>query len=272
MKRKTSVLIVDNSGKENKIIQIPTKILINWKKYLLIFNSIIIILLGLTGVLIYQKTSDHYKEKLAKANHIKSLIDIKKVKQSFKSIDQSIYEINKFLDERGLEKFKLDNSGGGDENFEITDINEIANYYEKKIKNIEKTLEITPLGKPSTGEITSTFGYRSNPFGNYSSENHPGIDFRGNIGDPVKATANGIVEFAGFRGGYGNCIIIQHDKQIKTLFGHLSKILVEEGQKINTGDIIGNVGNTGRSTGPHLHYEIIRNDEKIDPQPYLKIN
>lgn len=271
MKRKTSVLIVDPAGKENKVLQIPTKILLNWKKYLIFFNSAIIVLIAVLGVMIYQKTSEHYKEKLAKANRIKSLIDIKKVKQSFKSIDQSILRINKFLDERGLEKFKLENAGGENEDFEITNINEISNYYENKIKNIETTLNVTPLGTPSRGKITSGFGYRDNPFGNYNTENHSGIDFKGNYGDPVKATANGKVEFAGTKGGYGNCIIISHNEQLKTLFGHLSKINVAIGQQVKIGDIIGEIGSTGRSTGPHLHYEVIQNDEKINPIPYLKL-
>ena len=271
MKKKTSVLIVDSSGKENQLLQIPTRILLNWKKYFLILNTIIFILLGIVGVLIYQKTSNYYKERLAKANKIKSLIDIKKAKESFKSIDQSIYRINKFLDDRGLEDFRLKNSGGEHQDFEIVDINEIAEYYDKKIAKIEGTLSSTPLGKPSSGSITSTFGYRNNPFGLYNTERHGGLDFRGNIGDPVKATAKGRVEFAGIKGGYGNCIIIKHNNQLKTLFGHLSEINVIHNQKINPGDIIGKVGNTGRSTGPHLHYEVIQNDERIDPKLFLKL-
>ncbi len=263
--------MVDNSGKENKLLQIPTNILLNWKKYFLILNTIIFILLGIIGVFIYQKTSDYYKERLAKANKIKSLIDIKKAKESFESIDQSIYRINKFLDERGLDDFRLKNSGGAQEDFEITDINEIAEYYDKKIDKIERTLAITPLGVPSTGSISSTFGYRNNPFGNYNTEKHSGLDFRGKIGDDVKATAKGTVEFAGVKGGYGNCIIIKHNNKLKTLFGHLSEINVKAKQDVNPGQIIGKLGNTGRSTGPHLHYEVIQNDERIDPKPFLKL-
>ncbi len=271
MKKKTSVLLVDNSGKENTIIQIPTQILLNWKRYFLILNSIILILLSIIGVFIYQKTSEMYKEKLARANKIKSLIDIKKAKQSFQSIDESIFQINKFLDERGLQEFRLKNSGGVQEDFEITDINEIAEYYDKKIQNIEQTLTITPVGLPSHGEISSTFGYRNNPFGGYSTERHSGLDFRGNIGDPVKTTAKGKVAFAGVKGGYGNCIIIEHSNQLSTLYGHLSKINVTINQEVIPGEIIGEVGNTGRSTGPHLHYEVLKNDERIDPKLFLKL-
>ncbi len=271
LKHKTSILFVNSDGKDNKVMQIPTKILLHWKKYFTISICVILVSVGLLGVIIYQKTSDHYKEQLAKANKIKSLIDIKKAKESFKSIDESMMRINQFLEARGLTNFKLKNSGGGDGDFEITDINEISKYYEEKIKNIEYTVKITPIGKPFNGEITSGFGYRYNPFTGYSTENHPGIDFRGKIGDPVKTTANGIVEFAGSRGGYGNCIIIKHNENLKTLYGHLSKILVSENQDVKIGDLIGKIGSTGRSTGPHLHYEIIKNDEKINPIDFTKL-
>ena len=270
MKKKTSVLLVDNSGKENTIIQIPTRILLNWKKYFLILNSIILILMGIIGVFIYQKTSEHYKEKLARANKIKSLIDLKKAKESFQSIDQSIYNINKFLDERGLENFRLKNSGGVQQDFEITDINEITEYYDKKIQNLEKTLTITPIGLPSVGTITSKFGYRNNPFGGYSTEHHSGLDFRGRIGDAVKTTAKGKVIYAGVKGGYGNCIIIEHSDQIKTLYGHLNKIKVKLNQQVMPGQVIGELGSTGRSTGPHLHYEVLKNNERVDPKLFLK--
>lgn len=271
MKKKTSVLIVDNSGKDNQLIQIPTRLLLHWKKFLLVFNVLVILMFGILALIIYQKTSTHYQEKLAQANKVKSLIDLKKVKESFKAIDESIYRINGFLDARGLHDFKLANSGGEYEDFEITDINEISEYYENKIQGIEKTLNITPLGLPVSGEISSEFGYRQNPFGEYSTEQHFGLDFRGKTGDPVRATAHGKVEFAGVKGGYGNCIIISHGNDLKTLFGHLSKINVKVGQHIEIGDYIGQIGSTGRSSGPHLHYEIIQNNKKVNPKHYLKL-
>lgn len=271
MKKKTSVLLVDNSGKENKIIQIPTKILLNWKRYFLLLNTTILILLIIIGVFIYQKTSEHYKEKLAHANRVKSLINVKKAKDSFRSIDESIVKINTFLDKRGLADFQLKNAGGLQEDFELTDINEISTYYEDKIKNLGIILMQTPIGYPAPGKISSTFGYRTNPFGGYSTEYHAGIDFKGNNGDPVKSTAQGKVIFAGAKGGYGNCIIIEHKDKLKTLYGHLSKIKVLLNQEVVPGQIIGNIGSTGRSTGPHLHYEVHQNDTKINPKLFLKL-
>lgn len=84
--------------------------------------------------------------------------------------------------------------------------------------------------------------------------------------------AKGTIEFAGLRGGFGNCIMIKHGNGFETLYGHLSKILVKVGQDVNIGQQIGNVGSTGRSTGPHLHYEIHRYGEKINPQSFLTLN
>ena len=84
--------------------------------------------------------------------------------------------------------------------------------------------------------------------------------------------AKGEVEFAGLRGGFGNCIMLKHGNGFETLYGHLSKILVSVGQKIEIGQQIGNIGSTGRSTGPHLHYEVHKNGEKIDPKNFLTLN
>lgn len=270
LKKKTSILLVDNSGKENKIIQIPSKILLNWKKYFLILSTIIFVLLSIIGVFIYQKTSEHYKEKLARANKIKSQVDLLKVKESFQSIDESIAKINNFLVARGLKKLKIENAGG-ENDIALVDINELADYYSGVMNDLDKKLMITPIGFPANGEISSLFGYRNNPFGGRQTEYHSGIDFKGKIGDPIKATAEGVVVFAGTKGGYGRCVIIKHDKQFKTLYGHLSKIKVKNNQKVMPGDVIGQLGSTGRSTGPHLHYEVIQNDKKINPKLFLNL-
>jgi murein DD-endopeptidase MepM/ murein hydrolase activator NlpD len=98
-----------------------------------------------------------------------------------------------------------------------------------------------------------------------SAEFHPGIDFKGKRGDEVKCTASGKVVFAGWAGGYGNCIRIQHINDIQTVYGHLSKIKVKVGQQVNLGDEIGLVGSTGHSTGAHLHYEVRRHGKANKP-------
>lgn len=274
LKHKTSVLFVDNTGSEKKTILIPTLILLKWKKYLMIIVTVFSLLLGLLGFSIYSQTSSHYQsaynEKLLHSKQIIRAIDLEKAKKSFESINQSMKRINAFMEKRGLSDFKLNNAGGPEE-FEIMQINEMYDFYAEHILEMEEIMENIPLGNPHDGEKTSGFGYRHNPFGGLSVESHAGIDFRGNVGEPVRATAKGKIIFAGEKGGYGNCIIIQHSNNFETLYGHLSEINVNEKQSVEVGEIIGKLGNTGRSTGPHLHYEIIYNGQKINPEDYLNL-
>jgi murein DD-endopeptidase MepM/ murein hydrolase activator NlpD len=98
---------------------------------------------------------------------------------------------------------------------------------------------------------------------------HAGIDFAAQTGDEVKSTGAGKVVAAGVAGGYGNMVEIDHGYGISTRFGHLSKILVNVGDEIKTGDVIGRAGSTGRSTGPHVHYEVRRNGQAVDPMHFL---
>jgi murein DD-endopeptidase MepM/ murein hydrolase activator NlpD len=98
---------------------------------------------------------------------------------------------------------------------------------------------------------------------------HPGIDFHANVGDPIYATAAGKVVKAGWEGGYGNMVEIDHGEGLATRYGHMSEIDVTVGQKIRIGQIIGRVGTTGRSTGPHLHYEVRVNGEAVNPEKFL---
>jgi murein DD-endopeptidase MepM/ murein hydrolase activator NlpD len=127
-----------------------------------------------------------------------------------------------------------------------------------------------PMGEPVAGNaaITSDYGLRSNPMG-HGLEFHNGIDFGVNIGTPVHATADGVVESAGWKAGYGNCVVIDHPFGYRSLFGHLSKFLVKPGDKVARGQPIALSGNTGRSTGPHLHYTLFYGDKTLDPATYL---
>ena len=127
-----------------------------------------------------------------------------------------------------------------------------------------------PVHRPLLGtlSISSNFGNRPDPF-NGRTAYHSGIDFRSPSGTDVLAAGAGRVVFAGRNAGYGNMIDIDHGDGIVTRYSHLSAIGVREGQMIDVGDIIGNVGSTGRSTGPHLHFEVRRNDEAVDPGVFL---
>ena len=137
------------------------------------------------------------------------------------------------------------------------------------VKDKEKLLAATPAIQPVSNadlkRIASGFGYRIDPV--YKTVKlHPGLDFAAPAGTPIYATANGTVEFAGNRGdGYGNNVIINHGYGYKTLFGHMFRIKARAGQRVNRGEVIGWVGSTGKSTGPHCHYEVIKNGNKIDP-------
>jgi len=119
------------------------------------------------------------------------------------------------------------------------------------------------------GKINNEFGYRRNPFNGRGYEFHAGMDIDGNRGDLVAASANGTVITAGWEGGYGNLIEVDHGNGIKTRYGHLSKIGVQVGDTIQRGQLIGLIGSTGRSTGPHLHYEVRLNDKPINPRRFL---
>lgn len=272
MKNKTSVLIVNSKDKNTKVRQVPTHIIVNWRKYAYSFVLIAITLFLVSGYLVYQNTSRSYKERLARANYIQSQIDLKKALTTFASIDSGIFRINMFLQERGLENLKLENVGGIDEGFDIIHINEFTGFYDNQLFDLENTLFRIPLGKPFEGDVNSNYGYRRNPFTSKGIEFHSGVDFKGRHGDSIRVTGNGVVSFAGYNGGYGKCIVIDHDESLQTLYAHLKQIDVKEGQTVQTGDHIGLMGSTGRSTGPHLHYEIILNDKKINPLKYIRFD
>jgi murein DD-endopeptidase MepM/ murein hydrolase activator NlpD len=140
-----------------------------------------------------------------------------------------------------------------------------------QVDRLNRTLAQVPYRKPVIGEVefTSGFGIRSDPFLGRPAM-HTGLDFRAQAGDPVRATANGKVSSAGWAGGYGRMVEIDHGNGLATRYGHLSEIGVKVGDTIKIGQVIGAVGSTGRSTGPHLHYETRIDGEAVDPQKFLR--
>jgi murein DD-endopeptidase MepM/ murein hydrolase activator NlpD len=123
---------------------------------------------------------------------------------------------------------------------------------------------------PVEGPVTGSFGERIDPF-NGEGAFHAGIDIGAVFGQPVIAPADGVVEFADFMGGYGRAIIVDHSHGITTRYGHLKSFACYPGQHVHRGDTIGYVGDSGRSTGPHLHYEVRINDVPVNPHKYLRI-
>ena len=137
--------------------------------------------------------------------------------------------------------------------------------YEAALKERARVPSIWPV----EGESTDSFGVRGNPFGGGSSEFHPGQDIAAPRGTPVIAPADGVVIKADWQNGYGQTVVIDHGNGLTTRYGHLSKIEVSAGQEIRRGNELGLVGSTGRSTGPHLHYEVRIGEVAVSPLYYL---
>lgn len=138
-----------------------------------------------------------------------------------------------------------------------------------RLEAMRDTAKRMPFANPAPGkDITSRFGNRPDPFlGGLAM--HAGIDFRSPVGGEIKSTGAGKVIAAGPAGGYGNMVEIDHGYGLTTRYGHMSRVLVKVGDDVASGDVIGLSGNTGRSTGPHLHYEVRRNGEAVDPMIFL---
>ena len=136
-----------------------------------------------------------------------------------------------------------------------------SNFYDQDGKSSKKTLMKTPL---NGARLSSGFGNRKHPILGFTKM-HRGIDFAAPIGTPIFAAGDGIIEYSGWNGAYGKFIRIKHNGTFKTAYAHLSKIYKKRGTRIKQGDIIGTLGSTGRSTGPHLHYEILINGKQVNP-------
>ncbi|MDI3523020.1 MAG: hypothetical protein PWP43_1202, partial [Bacillota bacterium] len=136
------------------------------------------------------------------------------------------------------------------------------------VERYQKKMAHRPNMWPVNGRITSSFGSRRSPFGG-GYEVHEGIDIAAPYGSPVRATADGRVVFAGWRSGYGRLVILDHGYGYRTAYGHNSRIRVRVGQEVKGNSVIAYVGSTGRSTGPHVHYEVWFQGKKVNPVPYL---
>lgn len=139
---------------------------------------------------------------------------------------------------------------------------------QERAKNGIVVLGTGQMSYPNDGEITSGFGWRMHPILGYQRF-HSGVDFGADYGSTIRAADRGVVIFAGWYGGYGNAVIIDHGNNITTLYGHTSGLYVSEGQAIERGQPIAAVGSTGLSTGPHLHFEVRQNGEPVDPMAYF---
>lgn len=149
--------------------------------------------------------------------------------------------------------------------FQKKSYNQIMSLVKNKEKLLAATPAIQPVSNKDLDRIASGFGYRVDPV--YKTiKMHAGLDFTAPQGTPIYATADGVVVEAGISdGGYGNHVLISHGYGYQTLYGHMYRVKTKRGKKVKRGEIIGYVGSTGKSTGPHCHYEVIKNGRKLDP-------
>jgi murein DD-endopeptidase MepM/ murein hydrolase activator NlpD len=168
----------------------------------------------------------------------------------------------------------IDNPGSGSIDMENLK-KEIAKSMEKisEIKNflrMQKDIYLaTPAGLPVRGAITSNYGKRESPRSGVE-EFHSGIDISKSTGTPVSATADGIVSFSGWNGGSGNLVVLEHGFGYSTFYAHNKMNTVKVGQKVRRGDVIGYIGSTGNTTGPHVHYEIWKDGSSVNPKKYIE--
>jgi murein DD-endopeptidase MepM/ murein hydrolase activator NlpD len=278
-----STVIIVNKSREPKTLQIKSKHLSHLKHYAAIVVGIIVVLVG-SVVYLRSQNAQQEQEKdrlMAQITKLKiaippPVVESKKTGDAqtyIQSIEAKLQKINDYLKKRGLKGFST-KAVGGNGNAEASKLTDEEAYslYDEYLSRLVHSVAFTPMGYPRISSLTSMFGYRSDPFNSANAEFHPGIDFRGAKGDEAHCTANGRVVFAGWYGGYGNCVRIAHANNYETLYGHLSRITVKVGQDVVVGQKIGEVGSTGHSTGAHLHYEIRLNGKPVNPIKFLTLN
>lgn len=216
--------------------------------------------LSQTALLLRETLSERDRLKEDKANLLET---------SISRLDEKSKVIQEIMDMIGVE-VKIDedasHSGGP---FVAPD----EEYGEQLIDQTDRFLDVfrqIPVGRPVPGSISSKYGRRTDPLLKKSAF-HPGIDFRGHTGDSIRATADAVVKKSSRSKALGNYVILSHGNGFETIFGHMQKSLVKKGDKVTRGQVIGLIGNTGRSTGSHLHYTLRHNGKSVDPMKYLKI-
>lgn len=253
--------------------------------------------------LYHKKDDKQYQVNLVKINTEKDSINYFKLKNDIQQIDEVARDLHHFLASKNIEDPNLDKLVKDSLNQAVY-LAETSNRYSQYLVNLQKKLQQVPLGLPANGTISSNFGKRINPIperkviyasvGKLSDKNtdstltsekksankdieakqiqfHKGLDIAVAYGTDVHCAAAGTVIFSGVKSGYGNCIIVSHGNGLDTLYAHLSQLLVKANDKVEVNQIIAKSGNTGRSTGPHLHYEVHKNKTPINPRLFLNL-
>lgn len=261
------------------------------------------------GKLYADRDDKNYQVNLVKINTTKDSIDHRELKENLLSVDQVVRNINAFLVSKNVSDLRIESLAKDSLANEVY-LSKQSNRYSQYLVDLEKKLQQVPLGVPTSGYISSNFGIRKNPIPfktvfasvkalkpahdstslannsalkdnskagqNVPAEKdqmqfHKGIDVAVAYGTDVVAAAAGKVLFAGQKGGYGNCVIVSHANGLATLYGHLSSISVSANQEVKVGEVIAKSGNSGRSTGPHLHYEVHRNNTPVNPKLFMNL-
>ncbi len=292
--RLTLLVIPETAGKSYKI-NISTRTI----KAMATSVAILLVITIGVGIAFYGaqseiQTVDNLKqENLRKAEAIELLDqEIKQIEQQKEQIIQKQNEIKKLMgikDDAAIEINLAAGGQGGAENKlqehltvheevfnRVQDIKTYLNRQEQEldellaqVDNRAEYFRSIPNQWPVTGEITSPYGWRKSPFGGNSRSFHDGIDIANDVGTDILAAADGKVIFTGWQAVYGRTVIIDHGYGFTTMYGHNSALLVEAGEKVAKGDKIARLGNTGRSTGPHLHFTVTKSGSTQDPLIYL---
>ena len=278
----STVLVVGTTKGETKSLRVKTKHINRLRQYAFT-TCFTLLILTVAVIFLSMELRKVRQERLAYTNAYKKEIanlkgqipvesDTMQAKNYIQNIETKLKKINQYLIKRGIKGFSSQDVGGN--NVTAADLSPEETYalYNDRLEEVLAGIAFTPVGFPASFVINSRFGYRSDPFSRRGVEFHSGIDFKGNRGDAVKSTADGKVVLAGWFQGYGKCVRIRHKNNLETLYGHLSKVNVEVGDMVNTGQVIGQVGSTGNSTGNHLHYEVRKNGKPINPGSYLSFN
>ncbi len=272
MKEYFTIMLVFHEGREPKRIRIKKSVC---KGFFLVLG---LILFSLVSLYIYN-LSHVAKLHLLKMQVMSLEAKLKEKEEALSMTDQAkngllkkmalleakIKELETYLSKRGF----LRPQGLGGPSFPVppkreNQLEDLVSYLEQ----LDRRIKGTPLGYPIGAEISSLFGVRKNPFGK-GYEFHSGIDFEAPFGAEVMATAEGVVEYAGWLKDYGLTVIIKHPTGYTTLYSHFSEIKVKTGDKVKAGEVIGKVGSTGRSTSPHLHYEVQKDGRYLNPLKFL---
>jgi len=239
-----------------------------------VFASVILWFIGTVYVFSVAVDALEYNRMKESLNYYSGQFsEMRKTMTSLKNAEAEFRRIFSFkTKERVLENIDTSDNGSIDmenlkEEIKLTmeSIGEIKDYLSQQ----RDLYMSTPKGWPVDGQVSSSYGYRLHPKTG-ARDFHSGMDIAADPGLPVKATADGIVSYAGWSGGSGNLVALEHGFGFSTFFAHNRLVAVKVGQKVKRGDILGYVGSTGNSTGPHLHYEVWKEGKALDPITFIE--